>query len=226
GLVARTYTVYYRESNGCQGSQPVIINEQAALSVTASTVGVVCNGQNNGVITVNASGGVVPYQYSINGTTYQTNNTFNVPAGTYTVFVKDNNGCINSTASINVIEPPVLTISTTTQPASCNGGADGLITVTAGGGNSAYQYSIDGVNFQSSNSFHMTAGNYTVTVKDQNDCIITKNVTVGLNNNLTFSKGNDTTICEGGSAQLVAASNANVFTWTPATTLNNSSLPN
>ena len=72
----------------------------------------------------------------------------------------------------------------------------------------------------------MTAGNYTVTVKDQNNCIITKNVTVGLNNNLTFSKGNDTTICEGGSAQLVAASNANVFTWTPATTLNNSSLPN
>ena len=226
GLVARTYTVYYRESNGCQGSQLVIINEPAALSVIASTVDVACNGQSNGVITVIASGGVAPYQYSINGTTYQPNNTFNVPAGTYTVFVKDNNGCINSTASIDVIEPLVLTISTTTQPASCNGGADGLITVTAGGGNSGYQYSIDGVNFQSSNSFKVTAGNYTVTVKDQNNCIITKNVAVRLNNNLTFSKGNDTTICEGGSARLIATSNATVFTWTPATALNNSSIAN
>jgi gliding motility-associated-like protein len=61
-------------------------------------------------------------------------------------------------------------------------------------------------------------------VKDQSDCIITKNVTVGLSNNLTFSKGNDTTICEGGSAQLVATSNATGFTWTPAISLNNSSI--
>src|SRR6185369_10004125 len=107
-------------------------------------------------------------------------------------------------------EPPLLTINATTQPASCNGGADGVITATAGGGNPGYQYSIDGVNFQSSNSFNVTAGNFVVTVKDQNNCIITKNVAVGLNNDLIFSKGNDTTICEGGSAQLVARSNATV----------------
>lgn len=226
GLVAGTYSVYYRESNGCQGSQSVIINEPAELAVTASANALVCNGQSNGVITVNASGGETPYQFSINGTNYQTNNTFNVPAGTYTVFVRDNNGCINSTAGIDVIEPPVLTISTTIQPASCNGGADGLITVTAAGGNSGYQYSIDGLSFQSSNSFNVTAGSYTVTVKDQNNCIVTKSVTVDLNNDLIFSKGNDTTICEGGSAQLITTSNATAFTWTHAATLNNSSIAN
>jgi gliding motility-associated-like protein len=226
GLVARTYIVYYRDSNRCQGSQSVIINEPAGLAVAASANAVVCNGQGNGVITVNASGGVAPYQYSINGTTYQTNNTLNVPAGTYTVYVKDNNGCINTIPDIEVIEPPLLTLSTITQPASCNGVADGLITVTAGGGNPGYHYSIDGVNFQSSNLFRVTANNYTVTVKDQNNCIITKNATVGLNNNLTFSKGNDTTICEGGSARLIVASNATAFTWTPSTALNNSSIAN
>ena len=224
GLVARTYTVYYRESNGCQGSQPVIINEPAAIAVTTSTIDAVCNGQSNGVITATASGGVTPYQYSISGTTYQNDNTFNVPAGTYTAYVKDSNNCINTIAGIGILEPPVLTISAATQPASCNGGADGVVTATAGGGNPGYQYSIDGVNFQSSNSFNVGAGNYTVTVKDQNNCSIEKNVTVRLNNNLTFSMGNDTTICEGGSAQLIATSNATVFTWTPATELNNSSI--
>jgi gliding motility-associated-like protein len=205
---------------------PVTVVTSAILTTTVNKTDVLCNGQNNGVITVTASGGATPYQYSIDGTTYQTNNAFNVQAGTYTVFVKDNNGCINTIANINIIEPPVLTITATTQPASCNGGADGVITAIAGGGNSGYQYSIDGVNFQSSNSFNVTAGNYIVTVKDQNNCIITKNITVALNNDLSFSKGNDTTICEGGSAQLIAISNATGFTWTPAISLNNSSIAN
>ena len=38
--------------------------------------------------------------------------------------------------------------------------------------------------------------------------------------------GNDTTICEGGSAQLVATSNAAAFAWTPAAALNNPSIAN
>jgi gliding motility-associated-like protein len=213
-------------SNCVTNNIPVTVATNAVLTATVNKTDVLCNGQNNGVLTVNASGGVTPYQYSIDGTTYQTNNTFNVPAGTYTVFLKDNNGCINTIANINIIEPPPLTISATTQPVSCNGGADGVITATTGGGNSGYQYSIDGVNFQSSNSFNVITGNYTITAKDQNNCSITKNITVGLSNNLTFSKGNDTTICEGGSAHLVATSNATVFTWTPATALNNSSIAN
>ena len=205
---------------------PVTVATSTVLTTTINKTDVVCNGQNNGVIAVNASGGVIPYQYSIDGTTYQTNNIFNVTAGTYTIYVKDNNGCINTIANINIMEPAPLTISAITQPASCNGGADGVITATAGGGNSGYQYSIDGVNFQASNSFNVIAGNYILTVKDQNNCIVIKNVTVGLSNNLTFSKGNDTTICEGGSAQLVATSNATVFTWTPATALNNPTIAN
>jgi len=205
---------------------PVTVATSAALTTTVNKTDVLCNGQNNGVITVNGSGGVAPYQYSIDGTTYQTNNTFNVSAGIYTIDVKDSSGCINTIANINIIEPLPLTIATTTQPASCNGGADGMIIATAGGGNASYQYSIDRVNFQSSNSFNVIAGNYELTVKDQNNCITTKNVTVGLNNDLTFSKGNDTTICEGGSAQLSSTSNAASFSWTPTTGLSNPSISN
>jgi gliding motility-associated-like protein len=226
GLAAGNYTVYFKDNINCTGTQAVTITQPAALAMNVATQPVLCNGQSNGVINITSSGGVTPYQYSLNGTTYQTGSTFNIAAGAYTVYVKDNNGCIKTQPNVTITQPAPLTLSATTSAASCNGGADGVITATAGGGNSGFQYSIDGVNFQPSNTFNVTAGNYTVTVKDGNSCSSTTNTTVILTNNLTFSKGNDTTICEGGSAQLSAISNAASFIWTPATALSSTSIAN
>lgn len=54
-----------------------------------------CPGCLNGRILVMGLGGTAPYQYSLNGTTYQTSNQFtNLGAGYYTVFVRDANGCV------------------------------------------------------------------------------------------------------------------------------------
>ena len=226
GLAAASYTVYFKDNVNCTGTQAVTITQPTALSMNVTTQPVLCSGQSNGVISITTTGGSSPYQYSLNGTTYQSGSTFNVAAGVYTVYVKDNNGCIKTQPNVTINQPVALTLSATTSTASCNGGADGVITATAGGGNSGYQYSIDGVNFQTSNTFNVIAGNYTVTVKDANNCSSTSNATVTLTNNLTFSKGNDTTICEGGSAQLSAISNAASFAWTPATALSSVSIAN
>jgi gliding motility-associated-like protein len=225
GLAAGIYTAYFRESNGCQNSQQVTINEPTAISASLSSVPVVCNGQSNGTITVTASGGTAPFQYSLNGAPFQPGNIFNVSAGSYTVTIMDNNNCI-STATINITEPAALTINLNAGNASCNGGNDGVITVTAGGGNSGYQYSLDGVHFQSSNVFNVLQGNYTVTVRDMLGCSATGNITVGLNSNLTFTPLADNTICEGTSAQLQFNSNATQYTWSPAAGLNNATISN
>lgn len=225
GLSAGTYTVYYRESNGCQGSQQVTIHEPAAISATLSSVPVVCNGQSNGTITVSASGGTMPFQYSLNGGPFQSNNTFNVSAGTYTVTIRDNNNC-TTTQTVHVTEPPALTMNLNATSASCDGGNDGTITVTASGGNAGYQYSIDGVNFQTSPVFNVGQGNYIITVKDQLGCSSTGNITVGLNSNLTFTALADKTICEGTSTQLQFSSNATQYSWSPATGLSNTSISN
>ena len=224
GLAAGVYTVYFKDNINCTGSQSFTITQPAALGMNVTSQPVVCNGQSNGSITVTASGGTTPYQYSINGSTYQSGGTFNVAAGTYTVYIKDNNGCIKMQPNVTITQPPVLTLSAVTQNATCNGGNDGLITATAGGGSAGFQYSINGINFQSSNIFNVAAGSYIVTVKDANNCSTTTNTTVALNNNLTFTKGNDTTICEGTSAQLQVSSNATQISWTPATALSSSSI--
>jgi gliding motility-associated-like protein len=216
GLVAGAYTVHYRESTGCQGSQPATITQPTQLTASSSAPPITTVGGTT-TVTVTAAGGTAPYT----GT-----GTFTRNAGAFTFTVTDAHGC-TATTSITLTEPGCnLGLSTVVTNAGCNGGSNGTITITANGGNGGYQYSIDGVNFQSSNSFNVTANNYTVTVKDQNNCVATKNVTVDLINDLIFSKGNDTTICEGGSAQLIVTSNATSFSWTPSTALNNSSIAN
>lgn len=49
---------------------------------------------NNNTVTVNAAGGIPPYKYSINGTTWQDSNIFtNLPRGENTFYVKDTQDC-------------------------------------------------------------------------------------------------------------------------------------
>jgi gliding motility-associated-like protein len=223
GLTAGTYTAYYRSANGCQGSQVVNITEPTALTATTSMIPVVCNGQNNGTIAITPGGGVGPYSYSLDGISWQASNVYSIPAGNYTVRIRDANGCI-ITRSLAVTEPSVLTASSVNTNASCDGGDDGRITVSPSGGNGSYRYSIDGTNFQASNVFLVAPGNYAIVVKDILGCTTTFTTTVGLSVNLFLTPHPDATICDGESAQLNAASNANIYNWTPAVTLNDANI--
>ncbi len=226
GLAAGTYIVFYRSSNGCQNSQSITIAEPTALVATASTVPVICNGQNNGIINLSPGGGVLPYQFSIDGgVTWQGSSTFNVAAGNYTITIRDANNCI-ITRPVTVTQPAVLTATSLNTNASCDGGNDGRITVNANGGNTNYIYSINGVNFQASNIFNVSPGTYTISVKDNLGCSTTFNTTVGLTVNLFLSPLTDHTICDGTSTQLNAVSNATIYSWSPGTGLSNTTIPN
>ncbi|MCX6315724.1 MAG: gliding motility-associated C-terminal domain-containing protein [Bacteroidetes bacterium] len=227
GLNAGTYTVYYRELNGCVGSQSITVDEPTLLQGNATVTDVVCNGQPNGIISVTSNGGVGPYEYSIDGgATWQPGTVFNVPAGNYTVSIRDLNGCI-ITRNVTVSEPPVLSAISANTNASCDGGNDGTITVTATGGNAGYEYSIDnGATWQTGNVFNVAPGNYTILVRDVLGCNTTFNATVGLSNNLSFTPQIDPTICESKSTQLDLVSNATVYSWSPTTALSNPNIHN
>jgi gliding motility-associated-like protein len=215
GLTANTYTVYYRESGGCQGTPfAVSVAEASPLSAAPSVVPVICNGEANGTITITANGGISPYEYSINGgANWQNSNVFNIAANSYNVIVRDVNNCLLPVNNIIVTQPAVLTAASVNANASCDGGNDGTITINAAGGNSGYSYSINGGAFQSSNLFNVAPGNYTVKVKDNLNCETTFSANVGLTNNLTFIPMADTIICEGNSAQLNLVSNATQYAW-------------
>ncbi|MCX6317257.1 MAG: SprB repeat-containing protein [Bacteroidetes bacterium] len=179
GLAAGFYTVYIKDARGCVATTGIAVNNSSGLSITAATSTPANCGNPSGSITITATGGTAPLQYSINGGTFQSSNIFTllIP-GTYTVAVKDANGCLVNRAVLvgNVNGPQVL--SAAIVHAAC-GLSNGSITATASGGVGALQYSINGVTYQAGTIFNgIAAGTYTLYVKDVNNCIKTLSVTV------------------------------------------------
>ena len=80
-----SYTLYSRDSIGCQGTQTLIIEEPLPLSITASFEGI--------EVLVMATGGTEPYIYSSNGVDFQEPANFLLANGQYTFTVRDANGC-------------------------------------------------------------------------------------------------------------------------------------
>ncbi|MET0394470.1 MAG: gliding motility-associated C-terminal domain-containing protein, partial [Chitinophagaceae bacterium] len=221
GLGANTYTVTIQDAFGCTSAGiPVTVSQPAAVQALVPSVqNVTCFGGTNGVITAAATGGTTPYSYSLDNVTYQSSDVFTVPRGSYTFYVKDAMGCTDRyTGAVVVTEPAALTASVAgTSNATCDGGSDGVIEVTAGGGTAPYQYAADGTSFQPSNLLNVMAGTYNnVTIKDANGCtfVIPSGVVVGLTDNLTVSVTNPAPICEGSSVQLEATGNATGYSWT------------
>lgn len=93
-IPAGNYTVRVSDYLGCRKDSPVVITQPAEL-INTILVKPVCFNATNGIITVSGSGGTPPYTYSNNnGSTYQSGNVFNnVPQGSYSVVLKDNNNC-------------------------------------------------------------------------------------------------------------------------------------
>ncbi|NMM49184.1 fibronectin type III domain-containing protein [Marinigracilibium pacificum] len=187
GLAAGTYDVQVRGGNGCLS--PIVqatINEPTAVVIDDFTSNdVLCFGESNGSITINAvSGGSGSYEYSINGgTTFQASNSFTgLPVGGYDLVVRDANGCESAIQLVSINQPTELLIGTITPTdASCNGAADGTITITGvSGGTAPYEYSIDnGASFVTSNTFTgISSGTYNIVVRDANGCTVSGNTTV------------------------------------------------
>lgn len=184
GLVAGSYYVFVQDANGClaeYSSNPVVITQPTALDIViAGTQDASCSGVNNGSITASATGGTTPYQYSLNGGSYQPGPTFtSLPAGTYNVIALDANGCLD-TVSATLVNLSVLTLDVdSTTNISCNGDGDGAFTVTADNGTQPYEYSINGITYQSSGTFTgLAGGTYIVQTRDAVGC--TANTTINI----------------------------------------------
>ncbi|MEO6490676.1 MAG: gliding motility-associated C-terminal domain-containing protein [Ferruginibacter sp.] len=238
-LSAGNYSYDFVDANGCTGTGNAVLITNSPLATTIVLTEPLCNGNANGVIVVNASGGVGPYQYALSPfSTYQATGTFNnLITGTYTFRIKDNVGCTKDT-TVTLLEPSLLTAAAVnTTPSTCSGN-DGVITVTGSGGTPPYQYSIDnGTTYQPTGIITAPAvGAYpNVLVRDSKGCIANASTSVALVDAMTLSIGNDTTICAESSVTFQPITNAatSVFLWrpldstvTPVSTINNVNIAN
>ncbi len=173
------YTVTVKDSKGCTKTFPVSVGFNTLIDFTLSATKETCG--NDGTITVNnVSGGSGGYTYALDNNPFGASSTFTgLKAGDYTVKVMDSQGCMTS-KMIKVERVPALSCSLQKTDVSCRGGNDGSITVTGNGGKMPYMYKLGNGSFGASNTFNgLTAGEYTVTIKDDNGCESTCTIMVG-----------------------------------------------
>lgn len=158
-----TYTVTATDANGCVGNNMINITVNPLPNINAGADQVICSG--DGFIP-NATGGVsYTWDNGANqGTTIYPSTTTN-----YTVIGTDMNGC-QGTDNLVVNVSPAIFLSDVVTSVSCNGGADGTITITPSGGIAPYTYSWMPNPATTQFINNLIAGTYTVTVTDANGC--------------------------------------------------------
>ena len=236
GLVTGAYTITVRDANNCTKSQVVnIINTNSlVVTFTLSYTNTTC-GNNTGTINASTKGGTQPYQFSIdNGVTYQLSNIFSgLSAGNFQLNVKDANGCISNILPIQIAPSTAVIVSGVPTNSTCSL-PNGVITANSGGGTLPYQFSINGgATYQTSNIFTgLAAGNYTINIKDINNCtglspsIILSNTSgpvlsaTAINATCGFKNGSITAKNMGGTPPFLYSLNAGV-TFQPSATFNN-----
>jgi hypothetical protein len=174
-LAAGAYTIYVKDSSGCERTYSTTLTQPTAVTISLSSSSApTCYNGSNGSITVSAGGGNGSYEFRINGGTWQSSGTFSsLSSTTHSLESRDTNGCVSSPLNVNITKSAP-TASVSQGNVSCNGGSNGSITVSSpsGGSGSGYTYSKDGTNYQSSGTFSsLPAGSYDVYVKDGVGCV-------------------------------------------------------
>lgn len=183
-LAPGTYTINISDSQGCAGvDTTVTLTEPPVLLINSvNTSDITCNGAADGRIALSVSGGVPPYEFSVDNQSSWTGDSIisGLTPGTYEVYVRDANFCTPYAGSLEITEPPLITLSVVvTDIQTCSGDTTGRMEVLGTGGIGNLEYSLDGIRYQSSGSFSsLTAGSYTLYARDETGCSVNQGVTV------------------------------------------------
>ena len=169
GLTAGDYTVTVTDASNCTLTETISVSESGELvceSIIATDV--TGAGLANGSIDLTPSGGTPGYIF-LWSNDETTEDLSGLAAGTYSVTITDANGC-QTTCSATVNEPSAIGCNIEVVNVNCFGGEDGALTVSGNGGSGNYEYSLDGVNYSSNDTFSgLTAGIYTIFVRDADE---------------------------------------------------------
>ena len=233
GITAGTYSVTITDDNGCEFDTMLTLTQPDVLVGSIdldNTNGISCSGLADGQITATFTGGNaidfsdMTYIWSNGG---NTNQISDLPPGTYTVTLSDQNGC-SDIASFTVNEPPpiIANIPTPDEPL-CFGFQTFMTVESATGGNGGpFSFSIDnGPTQDIGTQIPVFAGTHTVTVFDTTGaCGFTEEIIINQPPEVIVDLGPDIEIQLGESAQLNAVLGGSVvpidsIIWTPLDSL-------
>ena len=143
-LMSGLYTITVFDQNGCFDDSVINVEQPDSLIIFATSQdSVSCFGLGDGkaiVDSISGGNGIYTYLWDINAGSQTTDTASNLNAGSYWVTVFDQYNCIDS-VSINVLEPNLIIVYTSSDSVSCYGLSDGMATVDSiSGGNGIFTY--------------------------------------------------------------------------------------
>ena len=199
-LTAGTYNIHIKDNNGCTNDTSVSIVQPANIVPSIAITEPSCYGLVNGSVIISVAGGTPAFTYSFDNSIFTGTAAYSsLPAGIDSIIIKDAHGCLHDTV-FTIAQPSQLFVgSLAWTNISCNGGADGTVTVTGAGATAPYQYAANSSPFQTGTLLTgLAAGTQTIYVKDNNGCQTDTTVVLTQPLPLIFT-GADTTnpTCEG-----------------------------
>lgn len=172
-LAPNTYNVTITDTKNCSVSEVFTIDPTPALVVDLMPTAPACFGQADGEIVSVVTGGTAPYAYEWDDVLNQnTPNAYGLAAATYTLKVTDANDCeINQQNTLVDPFPLSVNIANIDSPL-CNEISDGSIDLSVIGGTGNYHY-LWNTNDTTTTLIDIGAGNYAVTITDDNACDFT-----------------------------------------------------
>ena len=216
-LSAGNNSIIIQDANGCSGTMNVVLVSTGGGVVAAinNVVNVSCNGLCDGAANGFAVGGTAPFTYAwSSGANTQNANT--LCAGNDTVLITDAAGCFD-TAVVTITQPPLITGVPSHTDVLCFGGNSGTASIIGGGGTGSLNYLWTPSGGSNSSATNLTAGNYTVTITDANNCIASFPIVITQPALLVLNPSTPSTVCDGLAISFTASANGGTqpysFNW-------------
>ena len=173
------YTVTVSSALGCSiVLEDTIFSSPPMMFTIDSTQNINCNGDSSGAIFTTIDGGSAPYTYTWDPDIGNVEDPTGLWADTFSVTITDAANCTAVQSAI-ITEPPALVLTDTITHVLCNGNSTAVIDLTVNGGTGTKTYTWDPSSIGNvQDAINIPAGNYAVTVTDQNNCSITGTYTI------------------------------------------------
>ncbi len=193
-LAAGIYEVEITDVRGCVDTLVFGFENPEPLNLSAQGVQTSCSGMADGSISVNATGGVTPYFWLVNGNEVSNlENAFG--PGIYLLRLEDAVGCQSAIVPVEILEPEPLTVVLTSTPELTANSFSGTATASVSGGTPPYSYLWNDPNGQSdATAIYLNSGWYLVNITDAAGCSNTDSVFVDANSTVISFVDQSTTV--------------------------------
>ena len=172
-LSAGSDSIHIMDGQSCSFDTAITITQPAVISVSNDIANATCYGVADGAVNIFANGGTPGYVYALDAGAFSSSpSVTGISAGTHVIHVKDANGCMYND-TVTITQPSRISYdSIILAMPLCAGYANGTIKVLASGGVPGYTYAVNAAPYSVSNAFFaLSAGIYTLHVKDANGCV-------------------------------------------------------